>query len=243
MGPTLFVSDLHLSGARPGLVDAFHAFCRGPARRAHELYILGDLFDSWLGDDQLREPTASAVAASLMALARSGVPIGVLRGNRDFLLGDAFARASATTLLPEQVVVDLAGTPTLILHGDELCTADRSYQRLRGFTHDRRVQRGMLALPYRMRRGIAGVLRNESRRASARKPETLMDVAQEAVVAAFRRHHVQRMVHGHTHRPARHALSVDGAACERWVLADWYGQGSYLECSAEGMRMLEVGDA
>src|SRR5438067_4235026 len=122
MRPTLFLSDLHLSPARPGLVAAFHAFCRGPARAAREVYILGDLFDAWLGDDQLREPFAAEIAASLREVANGGVRIGVMRGNRDFLLGDAFAGASGSTLLPEQLVVDVAGTPTLLLHGDELCT-------------------------------------------------------------------------------------------------------------------------
>jgi len=240
MRPTLFLSDLHLSPARPALVAAFHAFCKGPARDAGEVYILGDLFDAWFGDDQLREPFAREIAASLHALAKSGVRIGIMRGNRDFLLGDAFARASGATLLPEQVVVDVAGTPTLILHGDELCTADRSYQRFRVLTHSRGVLRAVLATPYSFRRGLGRVLRGHSKRASKIKSERITDVAPNAVVAAFRAHGVQRMVHGHTHRPARHEVRVDDRSCERWVLADWYDHGSYLECSDAGMIVRNI---
>jgi len=238
--PTLFLSDLHLSPARPALAAAFHAFCRGPARAAGEVYILGDLFDAWLGDDQLREPFAAGIAASLHELAQAGVRIGVMRGNRDFLLGDAFARASGTTILPEQVVVDVGGTPTLILHGDELCTGDTAYQRLRVLTHHRGVQRTVLAMPYRVRSGMARALRHQSRRAATTKSERIMDVAADAVVSMFRAHGVARMVHGHTHRPARHQLDIDGHRCERWVLADWYDRGSYLEASAAGLTPREI---
>lgn len=240
MRPTLFLSDLHLSPARPALAAAFHAFCKGPARKAREVYILGDLFDAWLGDDQLREPFAAQIVASLLALSKSGVRIGIMRGNRDFLLGDAFARASGATLLPEQIVVEVAGTPTLILHGDELCTGDRSYQRFRVLTHSRGIQRAVLATPYPFRRGLARALRRHSKRASAIKSERITDVAPDAVLAAFRAHSVQRMVHGHTHRPARHDVTVDGQHCERWVLADWYDRGSYLECSDAGMVVREI---
>ena len=238
--PTLFLSDLHLSPARPALVAAFHAFCKGPAREAREVYILGDLFDAWLGDDQLREPFAADIAASLLALSESGVRIGLMRGNRDFLLGDAFARASGATLLPEQVVVDVAGTPTLVLHGDELCTADRGYQRFRVLTHSRGIQRAVLATPFSFRRGLGRMLRGHSKRASKVKPERITDVTADAVVAAFRAHGVKRMVHGHTHRPARHEVTVDEQTCERWVLADWYDRGSYLECSDAGVFVRSV---
>jgi UDP-2,3-diacylglucosamine hydrolase len=233
MRPALFVSDLHLSAARPALVAAFARFCAGPARAAESLYVLGDLFDAWLGDDQLREAPAPEVAQALRALAETGVRIGLVRGNRDFLLGERFAAAARATLLPQQSVVDLGGTPTLILHGDELCTEDTSYQRFRAFTHDPDWQRRMLALPYPVRRGIARVLRGQSRRAAAAKPERIMDVAAPAVAAAFRAHGVGRMIHGHTHRPARHVVDVDGRSCERLVLADWYAHGSYLEVAGE----------
>lgn len=240
MRPTLFVSDLHLSPARPALLAAFHTFCEGPARTADAVYVLGDLFDAWVGDDQLREPVAAAVAQSLRALADSGVRVGVIVGNRDFLLGARFGEVAGCALLPEQVVVDVQGAPTLILHGDELCTDDAGYQKYRAWSRNPRLQRRLQALPYTLRRGIARLLRRQSRRASAAKPEAIMDVAPDAVAAAFRTHGVGRMIHGHTHRPARHRVNVDGRECERWVLADWYDRGSYLECTPSGIVAREI---
>src|SRR4051812_24543713 len=134
--PAVFVSDLHLAPARPALVAAFHAFCSGPARSAAAVYVLGDLFDAWIGDDQLKEPLAAGVARALRSVCAAGVPVGVMRGNRDLLLGRRFVQAAGATLLPEQIVVTLSGTPTLLLHGDELCTDDVSYQRFRAWSHD-----------------------------------------------------------------------------------------------------------
>jgi len=235
MPPTLFISDLHLSPKRPALVAAFHDFMRGPARGASALYALGDLFDAWVGDDQLREPLAAGVAAAFAALAAAGTRIYLQRGNRDFLLGERFAQASGATLLGDAVVHDLHGTPTLIMHGDQLCTDDVDYQRFRAWWRVPKHRQRFLALPYFARRGIAAVLRAGSRRATANKPELIMDVNAEAVAAAFREHGVTRLIHGHTHRPARHKLVVDGRRCERWVLADWYSTASYLRCSEDSV--------
>ena len=164
-----------------------------------------------------------------------------MAGNRDFLLGERFADAAGAMLLPEQVVINLAGTPTLLLHGDELCTGDVGYQRFRAVARNPKYQRRFLALPYVMRRGIAAWLRRKSKTATATKPETILDVEHRAVEAAFRASNVTRIIHGHTHRPAHHHLVVDGRDCERWVLADWYGHGSYLEYDADGGRAREVG--
>ena len=219
---------------------AFEAFCAAPARAGAALYVLGDLFDQWIGDDQLREPLAQRVASALSGVAGAGVPVGFVVGNRDFLLGRRFADAAGAMLLPEQIVVDVAGTPTLLMHGDELCTSDIAYQRFRAISHDPRWQRGFLALPYALRRGIGDWLRRKSRAATAVKSETILDVEQHAVEAAFRAANVSRIIHGHTHRPAHHQLVVDGRACERWVLADWYGRGSYLEVDANGGRRRDV---
>ncbi len=238
--PTLFISDLHLSPARPALVAAFESFCAAPARAAAGLYVLGDLFDQWVGDDQLREPMAARIAAALRGVADSGVPVGIIVGNRDFLMGKRFADAAGATLLPEQIVVDVAGTPTLLMHGDELCTSDVAYQRFRRISHDRRWQRSFLALPYAVRRGVANWLRRKSREATANKPEDILDVESSAVDTAFRKANVARIVHGHTHRPAHHRLVVDGRACERYVLADWYDRGTYLEFDADGGRKREL---
>ena len=204
------------------------------------MYVLGDLFDSWIGDDQLAEEMPAQVAKGLRAVADAGVPVGIIVGNRDFALGRRFADAAGATLLPEQIVVDVAGVPTLLMHGDELCTSDRAYQRFRRLIRNPVVQRSLLALPYALRKAMASGLRRKSREATAAKPETILDVEPRAVEAALRQANVTRIVHGHTHRPARHRLQVDGRDCERWVLADWYDSGSYLELDAEGGRKRKV---
>ncbi|HEX6138068.1 MAG TPA: UDP-2,3-diacylglucosamine diphosphatase [Casimicrobiaceae bacterium] len=240
MTPTLLLSDLHLAPERTAAAAAFHAFARGPARDAAAVYIMGDLFDAWIGDDQCREPFARSIVASLRGIADSGVPLHVARGNRDFLLGAAFARAAGATLLGEHTIVDLGGTPTLLTHGDELCTDDVGYQRYRAWTRDPQNQRRLLRLPYRIRRWIAAWLRRGSRAATARKPESILDVNAGAVEQAFRDHGVARMIHGHTHRPARHASIVDGIARERLVLADWGDRGHYLEIDAAGARSRDI---
>lgn len=233
--PTLFISDLHLSPERPELVDAFHALVSTAARGAAALYVPGDIFDAWLGDDQLREPLAAGVARAFSGLSASGTPVYLQRGNRDFLLGERFARASGATLLEDAVVHDVQGTPTLIMHGDILCTDDVDYQRFRAYWQDPVHRRRLLALPYVFRRGIAAFFRARSKRATSMKPESIMDVNAGAVVEALRAHNVSRLIHGHTHRPARHALTVDGRACERYVLADWYQTASYLRVEQSGV--------
>lgn len=236
MTPTLFISDLHLSPARPQLIAAFHAFVSGPARSARALYILGDLFDVWLGDDQLREPLAAGVAAALAELPALGIPVHVQCGNRDFLLGERFAQACRATLMPDIVVHELHGTPTLLMHGDLLCTDDVEYQRFRAYRQDPKRRRRFLAQPYYLRRMIAAALRFGSRRATATKSEFIMDVNADAVTATMREHGVRRLIHGHTHRPARHELAIDGQSCERWVLADWYRVASYLQVDERGIE-------
>ena len=243
MGPTkpaLLLSDLHLSAERPAPVAAFHAFARGPAQQASAVYILGDLFDAWLGDDQLAEPLANAVAQSMRAIGARGVPVFFARGNRDFLLGERFQRATGARLLPEQHVTALGGTPTLLLHGDELCTDDVEYQRYRARMRTPEAARRLLSTPYFVRRFIAWYLRRRSRGANALKPEAIMDVNAEAVAEAFRRHAVARMIHGHTHRPARHTHVVDGAPRERIVLADWHDGGSYVAVDEAGVHEREI---
>src|SRR2546430_11868862 len=235
MAPTLFISDLHLAPERPGLVEAFHQFMRGPARGAAALYAIGDLFDAWLGDDQVKEPLAASVAAAFAEVAATGTPVYLQRGNRDFLLGERFAKASGATLLPDAVVHDLHGTRTLIMHGDQLCTDDVGYQRFRAWWQDPVHRRRFLALPFFIRRGIGAALSAGSRRAIENKPEAIMDVNADAVASALRERGVSRLIHGHTHRPAHHAHDIDGRVCERQVLADWYRKASYLEVSEQGM--------
>jgi UDP-2,3-diacylglucosamine hydrolase len=235
MAPTLFISDLHLASERPALVEAFHALLRGPARGAAALYVLGDLFDAWIGDDQIREPLAAGVASGFAELTAAGTRLYLQRGNRDFLLGDQFARACGATLLADEVVHELYGTRTLIMHGDQLCTDDVGYQRFRRYSQDPVLRRRVVALPYFIRRGGAAVLRATSRRATAIKPPVIMDVSADAVAGAFREHGVTRLIHGHTHRPARHEVRIDGRACERYVLAAWYASASYLGVDETGL--------
>lgn len=240
MKPTLFLSDLHLAAERPGPASAFHMFCAGPARGARAVYILGDLYDSWVGDDQLADRFAAKVASSLAAVAKSGVLVFVARGNRDFLLGERFSAATGTSLLPEQLSIDLAGVPTLVSHGDELCTADADYQRFRRRMRNPATQRRLLSFPYWTRRLLAGWLRRKSRRATSLKAEAILDADEQTVVQTFRRTGVVRMIHGHTHRPATHHLTVDGVPRERIVLPAWHTHGHFLEVDGSRFTPHEI---
>lgn len=223
----LFISDLHLDPTRPAITDLFLNFLAGPARGCELLYILGDLFEAWVGDDD-PAPHHAAVAAGLAGLAAAGTGIRFLAGNRDFLLGDVYASSAGMTRLTEPVHLDLGGVPTLILHGDTLCTDDADYQAFRRMVRDPGWQREFLARPLAERRAMALDARAESRRHGAVKAPEIMDVNQDTVARTFRDHDVRRMIHGHTHRPAIHRFELDGVACERIVLGDWYEQGSVL---------------
>ncbi len=234
--PTLFASDLHLSPDRPAARAAFRAFAQGPARAAQAVYLLGDLFDWWVGDDQIADPFVAGIVSDLRGISAAGVPLFIGHGNRDFMLGAQFARATGATLLPEQQVLNLAGVRTVICHGDELCTDDTDYLAYRARMRDPATQARLLRLPYFARRAIAWWLRRKSRDEKALKADQIMDVNDDAVVAALRAHDVRRMIHGHTHRPARHEHIVDGTRRERFVLADWHQQGQYLAVDAAGVH-------
>lgn len=238
--PTLFLSDQHLSPERPQALRAFHAFAAGPARTAAAVYMLGDLFDWWIGDDQVREPFVAEVVSSLRGISDAGVPLFVAHGNRDFLLADRFARAIGGAIMPEYVVLDLHGTRTLLCHGDILCTDDTEYQAYRARMRDPAVQKRLLRLPYFVRRMIARWMQRRSRDMKALKPESIMDVTPVAVADAFRAHGAQRMIHGHTHRPARHLHDVDGTSRERIVLADWHDRGHYLAVDSAGAHERDI---
>ena len=239
--PTLFISDLHLDPERPAITRLFGDFIDGEARSAEALYILGDLFEAWVGDDD-RSETATFVAERLKGLADSGVPVSFMHGNRDFLLGGEYARRAGMTLLDDPTVVDLYGQRVLLMHGDTLCTDDAAYQQFRAQTRDPAWQAGFLAQPMAARQAFAQQARaaSQARQGELReagKVETITDVAPAAVDAAFRAHGVDMLVHGHTHRPAVHALEVDGRARTRVVLGDWYEQGSVLRAGPTGMRL------
>ena len=234
---TLFASDLHLDSDAPWAIDAFLAFLAGPARSADALYLLGDLFEVWVGDDD-DAPDHVRTCAGLAALTGSGVPVYAIHGNRDFLLGERFAHAAGAALLPDSVVVEAGGVPTLLLHGDTLCTDDHDYQGWRRTARSAQWQREFLAKPLAERRRVVRGLRERSKEVIQAKPADIMDVNEGAVREALRRHGATRLVHGHTHRPGRHELEVDGRRCERWVLPDWYGPGGYLEISGGKPRLV-----
>jgi UDP-2,3-diacylglucosamine hydrolase len=232
----IFVSDLHLAAQRPAMVAAFSHLLRTDARRASQFYILGDLFDYWIGDDDLADPLHAEVATELKALATSGCRVCFMPGNRDFLLGSRFAQAAGMHILPDPTRIELAGRATLLLHGDTLCLDDMDYLAFRAKVHDAAWQRHFLSQPLEQRRATALQLRGDSESSQRHKSVEIMDVAPRAVEQAFRDHRCTRMIHGHTHRPARHEYRIDGELCERWVLADWYRRGSYLRCDADGCR-------
>lgn len=233
-GPVLFISDLHLSPERPAINRSFFAFLRNEARAAAALYILGDLLDYWIGDDDLDLPFHAAVAAGLRELSASGCPVYFLPGNRDFLIGSRFAQAAGLQILADPTLIELAGVPTLLMHGDTLCTTDLAYQEFRAKVHDPAWQRALLAKPLAERRAIAFSLLQDSRVEKGTKSSDIMDVTPDAVEQVLREHRCPRLIHGHTHRPARHEYLIDGMRCERWVLGPWYEAGSYLRCDADG---------
>lgn len=233
---TLFISDLHLTQERPEAVARFRRFLADTASQAEALYILGDFFEAWVGDDDLADPFNAAIAADLRHLAEGGTTIGCLHGNRDFLLGPTFAEAAGLSLLPDPSVIDLYGTPSLISHGDAWCTDDQVYQAFRAQVRNPAWQASVLARPLAERHVMARAMREQSEKAKPGVKPEIMDVSAEAIAAAFRNHQVSRIIHGHTHRPARHDHQVDDRNCERWVLPDWYETGGYLACDAEGCR-------
>ena len=237
---TLFISDLHLCSSRPEINRIFLDFLDGPARAAGALYILGDLFEYWAGDDDLNDPFNASITAALADCARAGTNIRIMHGNRDFLLGDAFAQAAGARLVAEPEVIALDGVDTLLMHGDTLCTDDLEYQRFRAEVRGEAWRKRFLSLPLAQRKAEIEALRRRSESEKQRKPPQLMDVSNAAVEAALRAHGCPRLIHGHTHRPARHRHTVDGRQCERWVLADWYRSGSYLRCDEHGLAAIEL---
>ncbi|MEX0959874.1 MAG: UDP-2,3-diacylglucosamine diphosphatase [Burkholderiales bacterium] len=236
MRPAFFISDLHLSPDRPPATDALLRFLADTAVSAERLYVLGDLFDYWIGDDTLALPFHRQVVDAFARLHSHGTQIFFMHGNRDFLIGERFARESGMQPLQDPTLVDLYGTPTLLMHGDTLCTDDVEYQRFRQMVRDPQWQAGFLAKPLEERIAAARAVRGESEQAKQAKQEAIMDVAPATVEETLRRHRYPRLIHGHTHRPARHEHVVDGRTCERWVLADWYEHRSYLACDADGCR-------
>ncbi len=237
MNYTLFVGDLHLSADRPDITNAFNYFLDQHSSCCDALYILGDLFEVWVGDD-LAEPFALTLAKRLKQFS-SHSPIYFIHGNRDFLLGKKYAQLSGMTLLPEVHTMELYGTPTVLLHGDSLCTLDEGYQRFRRFRNLSWAKFIYNHLPKKQRLAIAAKLRSNSQQGNKQKSDTIMDVEQTAVDALIEQTQTQLMIHGHTHRPAIHQLKCHQLKqdYQRIVVGDWYEQGSVLTVSANQQQL------
>ena len=233
---TLFISDLHLDPGTPGIQRQFLEFLEGEARSASALYILGDLFEVWLGDDD-PAPASRTIVQALRALTDAGVTCFVVHGNRDFLIGQQFCRETGAQLIEDGTVTEIQGERVLLLHGDVLCTDDVSYQRLRRIVRNPVVQWIVRHLSLARRRALAQKMREGSRMHVDTTDAQIMDVNAEAVANAFRESGVGTMIHGHTHRPAVHSLEVDGSRVQRIVLGDWHSQGSVLERTASGFDL------
>jgi UDP-2,3-diacylglucosamine hydrolase len=237
---TLFISDLHLDGSHPEITDQFLGFLEHEASQAAGLYILGDLFEAWIGDDD-PDPDKRRVVEGLRRLTSGGVPCFVMHGNRDFLLGRRFCDATGAQLIDDGTVIDVRGRKVALMHGDTLCTDDHSYQRLRRIVRNPIVQWILRSLTLSQRQALAARMRAGSKahiEATDKVAPYIMDVNADAVANAFRTLGVDCIVHGHTHRPAIHSLTVDGRPCTRIVLGDWYEQGSVLRWGAAGYELV-----
>lgn len=234
---TLFISDLHLDDSRPKITGLFLDFLKQEATQAEALYILGDFFEAWVGDDDDSE-LGKIVTRALRVLSDSGVPVFFMRGNRDFLIGPDFANRAGLQILSDPCVLELYGTPTLLMHGDLLCSNDTSYQAFRSQVRSDVWQSQFLSQPLAARQAFAAQARAASKQHQSGlmddQQENIMDVTQTTVEATMKRYGVNRLIHGHTHRPAIHQFHVEGNSSQRIVLGDWYSQGSVLRVDADG---------
>ncbi len=240
MPDTLFISDLHLAPERARIVEQFFRFLSGPAKGADALYVLGDLFEYWVGDDDLDDPLNRSVAQGFAGLVVNGTAVHFMHGNRDLLVGAEFAARSRAHLLSDPTLIELYGQPTLLMHGDTLCTDDLEYQKFRAYAHNPQNQARFLAQPVAARHAELAALRQKSESAKQDKTAEIMDVNAGAVERVLRESGYPRLIHGHTHRPGRHVHRVDGRDCERWVLGDWYENGSYLRCNPGGCAAMAL---
>jgi UDP-2,3-diacylglucosamine hydrolase len=239
MPSTLFVSDLHLDASRSQITRLFLRVLDTFGRDADAVYILGDLFEIWPGDDD-DSPLGHAITDGLRACIASGTPVHIMHGNRDFLIGEQFAARSGCTLIDDPARIDLYGSPVLLMHGDILCTDDVDYQAFRAAVRDPRWQAAFLREPLGARRDTALELRTKSRASAREKPESIRDVNPDTVVRLMTDHGVQQLIHGHTHRPGIHEFEIAGRPARRMVLGDWYRQGSLLECTPQGCRLRDI---
>jgi UDP-2,3-diacylglucosamine hydrolase len=240
--PFLFISDLHLDRSEPATIEQFLSFLRSDAAQAQALYILGDFFETWIGDDD-PDTHKRRIVGALRELTASGVPCFVMHGNRDFLIGKRFCRETGAQLLKDHEFVELFGEAVLLMHGDTLCIDDADYQRLRRIVRNPFVKGILRALPLKTRERLADRMRAGSKAHLQRVEQsapTIMDVNQNAVVAEFARHGVRYIVHGHTHRPGVHRVETPEGICTRIVLGDWYTQGSVLRWDENGFELQQM---
>jgi UDP-2,3-diacylglucosamine hydrolase len=239
---TLFISDLHLSNERPEKLAMFYEFIAGPAKQVESVYMLGDLFEYWVGDDDNTAPNTDILKA-LSELPAAGVDLFVMHGNRDFLMGKKFEKMTGAKLLPDPHVISLYGEKTLLMHGDLLCTKDVDYLNFRAMVRNPAWQEGFLAKPLSERLAIAQQLRAASKEAMQNKIPVIMDVEQITVEKTMREYQVNKLIHGHTHRPAVHEFSldqVDHKPATRTVLGDWYQNENVLICDQNGQKMTSI---
>ncbi|MGI9265203.1 MAG: UDP-2,3-diacylglucosamine diphosphatase [Gammaproteobacteria bacterium] len=234
---TLFISDLHIEPGQPRVIQQLLNFLKTEAVNADALYILGDLFESWVGDDD-PEPEKHKIISALHVLSKEErVPCYFMRGNRDFLAGEVFADRSGCEILPDPTVIDIFGQPVLLMHGDTLCTDDTEYQTFRALVRDPMWQQEFLGTPLDHRQAMAAKARDASRTHTSEKPQEIMDVNDDTVRKSMTAHGVRTMIHGHTHRPAIHEFKLGGRPARRIVLGDWHSQGSVLRWSAKGLEL------
>lgn len=231
----LLISDLHLEQERPDITRAFLHFLQTRAVHAEALYILGDFFEVWIGDDAI-SPFQRSISAALRELSETGTQIFLMHGNRDFLIGKAFCREAGCSLLNDPTLLELPSGPVLLMHGDSLCTRDEAYMRMRRILRNPLTLWVLRHLPLSTRHKLARKLRNESRSQTRMKAADIVDVTPDEVVSTMRRHGVRTLIHGHTHRPATHKLEIDGQTATRIVLGDWDRQGWALQIDDQGMR-------
>jgi UDP-2,3-diacylglucosamine hydrolase len=235
---TYFIADLHLAQNRPDITACFLSFLKNEAPKAQVLYILGDLFEYWIGDDD-DSPFILQISQAIKALSLLDCKVYFIHGNRDFLLGKRFAKQSGMELLPEVTLIDLYGTPVIIMHGDTLCTRDVGYQAFRKKSRSWWWQAMIKSLPLFVRRKIANNYREQSATATAMKSQDIMDVTESEVILCLEQYQSQILIHGHTHRPAVHDVKANNQHAQRIVLGDWYEQGAWLKVTPTSMDLMD----
>lgn len=241
LGYSLFISDLHLCASRPHITTAFLDFLKNTASQSSALYILGDLFEYWAGDDDIQDVHHLPIISAFRHLADAGVSLYFLHGNRDFLISSGFCDAAEITLLQDPSLIQLHGKSVLLSHGDDLCTDDLEYQKFRLQVRDIQWQQEFLKLPLQARKDQIKTIRTRSEHEKSQKSMQIMDVNQGAINRLLKAYHYPKLlIHGHTHRPKEHHIQLDDHSITRWVLGDWYEQGSYLRCDRFGCKAMQL---